>query len=143
MLNEGEEEWVDIEEELSQLPIRSVWKMPLSKGAKLIKRISTEPAGDPATLMSEKQVKLLYRISKLKQLMDEAVHTLVKEVNGQGILAYQEETEEESSTLQTEGETEIMYNLIINLISEEKLPKILKEIQEVIDRYPKVISKGE
>ena len=36
-----------------------------------------------------------------------------------------------------------MYNLIINLISEEKLPKILKEIQEVIDRYPKVISKGE
>jgi len=72
--------------------------MLLNKDAELIKRMCTEMAGDPSTLISEKQMKLLHRISKLEQLMNEAVHVLVKEVNSQGILAYQEETEGESST---------------------------------------------
>src|SRR6266542_3314179 len=74
--------------------------------------------------------------------MDNAIYALVEEVNSQGILAYQEETEGESSTALT-GETETIHNLTTNLISEEKLPMILKEIQEVIDRHPKVISKEE
>jgi len=55
--------------------------MPLSKGVKLIKKISNESARDPKVLIIEKQVKLLYRISKLKQLIDDAVHALVEEVN--------------------------------------------------------------
>src|SRR6266498_3819880 len=75
--------------------------------------------------------------------MDNVVHALVKEVNSSGISAYQEETKGESSTLQTERETEVIHNLTTNLISEEKLFEILKEIQEVIDCHPKVISKGE
>jgi len=65
--------------------------------------------------------------------MDNAVYALVKEVNGQETSTYQKETEEESSTLQIEGETEVIYNFITNPISEETLPKILKEIQEVIN----------
>src|SRR6266542_3408631 len=73
--------------------------------------------------------------------MDDAVHVLVEEVNSREILAYQEETEGESSTAHTEVET--IHNLTINPISEERLPTIPKEIQEVIDRHPKVISKGE
>ena len=60
--------------------------------------------------------------------MDNAVYALVKEVNGQETSTYQKETEEESSTLQTEGEIEVINNLITNLISEKKLPIILKEI---------------
>ncbi len=51
--------------------------------------------------------------------------------------------EGESSMLQIEGETEVIHNLTTNSISEEKLPIIFKKIQEVIDRYPKVISKRE
>ena len=63
--------------------------------------------------------------------MDDAVHVLVEEVNSRGTPAYQEETEGESSTTHTEVET--IHNLTTNPISEEKLPTILKEIQEVID----------
>ena len=63
--------------------------------------------------------------------MDAAVHDLVEEVNSCGILAYQEETEGKSSTAHTEVET--IQNLTTNPISEERLPTILKEIQEVID----------
>src|SRR6266542_6857354 len=73
--------------------------------------------------------------------MDDAVHVLVEEVNGRGIPEYQEETEGESSTTHTEVET--IHNLTTNPISEERLPIIPKEIQEVIDRHPKVISKRE
>ena len=78
---------------------------------------------------------------KLEQLIDDAVHALVEEVNSREILAYQEETEGESSTAYTEVET--IHNLTTNPISEERLPTIPKEIQKVIDRYLKVISKGE
>src|SRR6266542_786193 len=73
--------------------------------------------------------------------MDDAVHVLVEEVNSRGTPMYQEETEGESSTAHTEVKT--IHNLTTNPISEERLPTILKEIQEVIDRHPKVISKGE
>ena len=76
--------------------------------------------------------------------MYDAIHILVKEVNSQEILAYQKEIERESNTLQTEEKTDIeVNNLTTNLILEKKLPTILKEIQEVIDRYLKVISKEE
>ncbi len=102
--------------------------MPLSWSVELLKRISTEPARNSIMSIINKQKKLLYQISKLKQLMNDAVYALVKEVNSWGIPAYQEETEEESSTLQTEGEIEVINNLITNLISEKKLPIILKEI---------------
>src|SRR6266540_5516815 len=115
--------------------------MPLSRGAELLKKMSTEQVTDPKALISEKQVKLLYRILKLEQLMDDAVHVLVEEVNSRGIFTYQEETERESNTAHTEVKT--IHNLTTNLISEERLPTIPKEIQEVIDRYLKVISKGE
>ncbi len=73
--------------------------------------------------------------------MDDAVHALVEEVNSRGIPTYQEEIEGESSTVHTEIET--IHNLTTNLILEERLPTILKEIQKVIDRHLKVISKGE
>ncbi len=72
--------------------------MPISRGAELLKKMSTEQATDPKAPISEKQVKLLHWISKLEQLMDDAVHALVKEVNIRGIPMHQEETEEESST---------------------------------------------
>ncbi len=143
MLNEGEEKWANAEEELSQPSIRSVWRMPLSRGIKLIKKMSTKAAKDLTAIIIEKQKKLLYRISKLEQLMDDAVHALVEKVNSQGTPTYQEEIEGESSTLQTEEKIKTIHNFITNLISEEKLPTILKEIQEVINQHPKVISKGE
>ena len=66
MINEEEETWADAEEELSQPSIRSVWRMPLSRGAELLKKISMEQATDPKAPISEKQVKLLYRILKLE-----------------------------------------------------------------------------
>src|SRR6266498_1201060 len=115
--------------------------MLLSKGAEPIRKMNSETAGNLTAHISTKQVKLLYRISKLKQLMDDAVHVLVEEVNSRGIFTYQEETERESNTAHTEVKT--IHNLTTNLISEERLPTIPKEIQEVIDRYLKVISKGE
>ncbi len=37
--------------------------------------------------------------------MDDTIHVLVKEVNSRKISVYQEKIEEESRTLQTEGET--------------------------------------
>ena len=55
----AEEEWADAEEELSQPSIRSVWRMPLSKGAELIRKMSGETVGDPMASISEKQKKLL------------------------------------------------------------------------------------
>src|SRR6266498_5518620 len=116
--------------------------MPLSRGVELLKRMSMKQATDPKAPISEKQVKLLYRILKLEQLMDDTVHALVEEVNSRKIPTYQEETEGESSTA-AHTEIETIHNLITNPISEERLPTILKEIQEVIDRHPKVISKGE
>ncbi len=73
--------------------------------------------------------------------MDDAVHALVEEVNSHRIPTYQEEIEGKSSTAHTGIET--IHNLITNPISEERLPTIPKEIQEVIDRHLKVISKGE
>ncbi len=76
-------------------------------------------------------------------MIDDAVHTLVEEVNSQEITAYQKKTEGENSTLQIEEEMKTIHNLTTNLISEEKLPIIPKEIQEVIDHHPKVISKEE
>src|SRR6266542_1524272 len=114
--------------------------MLLSKGAEPIRKMNSETAGNLTAHISTKQVKLLYRISKLKQLMDDAVHVLVEEVNSRGIPAYQEETEGESSTFQMKEETETIHNFTTNLILEEKLSKILKKIQEVIDRHLKVIS---
>ncbi len=75
--------------------------------------------------------------------MDDAVHALVEEVNSKETPAYQKETEEKSSILPTEGKIKNIHNLITNLILEKKLPTILKEIQKVIDRHPKVISKEE
>ncbi len=104
--------------------------MPLSKGVELIKKMSTEQ--DPKASIIEKQVKLLHQISKLEQLIDNAVHALVKEFNGRRIPTYQEEMEGKSSTTQ-EKEIETIYNLTTNPILEEKLPTISKEIQEVID----------
>ena len=65
--------------------------------------------------------------------MDNAVHALVEEVNSRETSAYQKKMERESSTLQAEGKTETIHNLTTNLISEEKLSTILKEIQKVID----------
>ena len=50
--------------------------MPLSKDAKLIKRMSNEISGDSKAPIIEKQVKLLYQIFKLEQLIDDAIHTL-------------------------------------------------------------------
>jgi len=90
--------------------------------------MSSKLVGDPKASITEKQAKLLYWISKLEQLIDEAVHTLVEEINSQEIPAYQEKTEKESNTLQTEKETETINNLTTNPISEKKLPEILKEI---------------
>ena len=55
------------------------------------------------------------------------MHTLVEEVNSRGTPAYQEETEGESSTA-SKKEIETIHNLTTNLISEEKLSTILKEI---------------
>ena len=75
--------------------------------------------------------------------MDDAVHVLVEEVNSQGIPTYQEKIEGKSSMFQMKGKTEIIHNLTINPISEEKLFTIPKEIQEVINYHLKVISKGE
>ncbi len=66
--------------------------------------------------------------------MDNAIYVLAEEVNSRRVSVYQEETEGESSICQTEEETKIIHNLTTNLISEEKLPEILKEIQEVINR---------
>ena len=60
--------------------------------------------------------------------MDDAVYTLVEEINSQEISAYQKETKGKSNTLQTEKKTEVIHNLTTNLILEEKLSKILKEI---------------
>ena|SRR6266511_4595681 len=102
--------------------------MPLSRSVELIKKMSSEPMGDPKASITEKQTKLLYRISKLKQLMNNAIYALVKEVNGRRNPAFQEETEGKSSTLYIEGKTEIINNLITNSILEERLPTILKEI---------------
>ncbi len=75
--------------------------------------------------------------------MDNTVYVLVEKVNSREIPVYQKKIERKSITLQIEGEIEIIHNLTTNLISEKKLPKISKEIQKVIDRHPKVISKGE
>jgi len=72
---------VDTEEELSQPSIRPVRRISLSKSAELIKRMSSELAGDLKVSLTEKQVKLLYLISKLKELMDNAIYALVEEVN--------------------------------------------------------------
>jgi len=69
--------------------------------------------------ITEKQVRLLHQIFKLEQLIDNAVHALVEEVNGWGTPAYQKEIEGESSICQTEGEIEAINNLITNPISEE------------------------
>jgi len=79
----------------------------------------------------------------LEQLIDNAVYALIEEVNSQKIPVYQEETEEKSSTFQAEREIEVINNFTINSILKERLLTILKEIQEIIDHYPKVISKGE
>ena len=54
MLNEGEEKGADTEEELNQLSIRTVWRIPLSKGTELIKKMNTESAGDPTASINEK-----------------------------------------------------------------------------------------
>ncbi len=62
--------------------------MPFSKDAELIRKMSTESAEDLTILVSEKQKKLLYWIFKLEQLMDDAVYTLVEEINSQEISAY-------------------------------------------------------
>ena len=105
--------------------------------------MSNESARDLKVPLTEKQVKLLHWTFKLEQLIDDAVHTLVEEVNSQEITAYQKKTEGENSTLQIEEEMKTIHNLTTNLISEEKLPIIPKEIQEVIDHHPKVISKEE
>ncbi len=55
--------------------------MPLSRGIELIKKMSSEPAGDPKAPITKKQVKLLYQIFRLKQLIDDTVHIIVEEVN--------------------------------------------------------------
>ena len=65
--------------------------------------------------------------------MNDAVHTLVEEINGQEIPAYQEEIEGKSNTLQTEEKTETIHNFTTNPISKGKLLIILKEIQKVIN----------
>jgi len=65
----------------------------------------------------------------LEQLINKAIYALVKEINSQGTLAYQEKIEEENSILQKEKEreTEVINNLITNLILEGKLSKIPKK----------------
>ncbi len=133
MLNEKEEGQADVKEELSQSSIKPIWRIPLSRSMKLIKKMNTESVKDPTAPISKKQKKLLHQISKLKWLIDDTVHALVEEVNSRGTPMYQKETKGESNTLHTEKETETIHNLITNPISEEKLPTILKEIQEVID----------
>ncbi len=50
--------------------------------------MSTEAVRDLTAPITEKQVKLLYWISKLEQLMDNVVYILVEEVNNQETLAY-------------------------------------------------------
>ncbi len=65
MLNE-KKEWANAKEELSQPSIKLVWRMPLSKGAELIKKISSESVRDSKAFITEKQEKLLYQISKLE-----------------------------------------------------------------------------
>ena len=61
--------------------------------------MSGKSAEDPRAPITKQQVKLLHQISKLKQLMNDAVYVLVKEVNSRETPAYQEEIEEESSIL--------------------------------------------
>jgi len=104
--------------------------MLLSKRVELIKKMSSKATRNPIVSITEKQVKFLYKIFKLEQLIDDVIYTLVKEINSWGTLAYQKKTEEKSSTLLIEGKTdkETIYNLTINLISEEKLSEIPKEI---------------
>ena len=62
--------------------------------------------------------------------MDNTVYVLIEKVNSWRISAYQKKIEGESNIFLKEGETdkETIYNFIINLISEEKLSEILKEI---------------
>jgi len=55
--------------------------MLLSKGTKLIKRMSSETTRDPTALITEKQVKFLHWIFNLEQLIDDVVYALVEEVN--------------------------------------------------------------
>ncbi len=43
--------------------------------------MSSEAAEDSKTPITKKQVKFLHRIFKLEQLMDNAVHVLVEEIN--------------------------------------------------------------
>jgi len=52
-------------------------------------------------------------------------------------------TKRKSSTLQIKGKIKSINNLTTNLILKEKLSKILKKIQEIIDWYPKIILKEE
>ncbi len=52
-----------------------------NKGVKLIRKMSSEAAEDSKTPITKKQVKFLHRIFKLEQLMDNAVHVLVEEIN--------------------------------------------------------------
>jgi len=54
MLNEKEEEWTDAEEKLSQPLIRPVWRMPISKGAELIREMSGESVRDLKVLLSDR-----------------------------------------------------------------------------------------
>src|SRR6266498_4500087 len=42
MINEEEETWADAEEELSQPSIKPVWRMFISRGVELLKKMSTE-----------------------------------------------------------------------------------------------------
>ena len=66
MLNEGEKKWADVKKELSQPLIRPVWRIPLSEGVELIRKMSEESVRDPKAPITEKQVKLLHQISKLE-----------------------------------------------------------------------------
>ncbi len=68
MISEKEEEktWADAKEELRKPSIRPVWRMPLSRRAEFLKKMSKEQITDPKAPISEKQVKLLYRILKLE-----------------------------------------------------------------------------
>ncbi len=102
--------------------------MLLSKNAKLIKKMSNEISRDPKASIMKKQIRFLYQIFKLEQLMDNAVYALVEEMNSQKIPAYQKKTEKESSTIQTKEEVEVIHNLTTNSILEKKLPTIPKEI---------------
>ncbi len=59
--------------------------------------MSVKSAENSTAPISKRQVKLLYQIFKLEQLIDDAIQALVKEVNSREILTYQEETEGESN----------------------------------------------